>query len=425
MRWKFVAVFLFALAVNFGLGFKMGMTRPMESDSYYFWELARSMADGDGYRVRDGFWPDAPSMSRLPGWPFLVSVALKMFGDSDPHAVMRATALLVNAFASLSVCILAYLLFRGRAIGVVSGLAYVLHPGALFFAYSGLSEPLFVFLVATGISLCLWAWAVLRERLAGALQGMSCVALGAVLLGYACLVRVNFLLWGFILLGWWIFLIASKSAAGRNSFAPIVLSALLFLAPACFWAMRNYAVCGRFPVFSTLEGQTFYGGNNSIVAEDLEQWGYWVFPDQIPGEKKMREMATAMSELDVSDYYVNKGKCFLRQNWFSLPRLWLGKLTRAYVPVPWKPVLGSYLVSAYRWILYAGVAIGLLLCWREVYVPYRVSLAAMAITSVATVLVFWGCARFAFVFEPFFMPLFGAGIVHIASHCRHGITRAR
>jgi hypothetical protein len=147
------------------------------------------------------------------------------------------------------------------------------------------------------------------------------------------------------------------------------------------------------------------------VANTLGYWGYWVFPDSIPGETTMAELSKTMSEYEVDEYYFKNGKEYLQQNWFTLPRLLLGKFIRAYVPIPFAPIWETYVASLYRWLLYFGTVIGLCFGWKKVSPIYRVCLVSMALTNFVTVMVFLGYVRFAFALEPFFLPLFGIGAI--------------
>jgi hypothetical protein len=420
-----VVVFAVALIVRLGLAWKMGMGRPMESDSHYYLQLATSLAHGQGYVVRDGFWPNVPSMQRLPGWPCVIAVALRVLPFASGDAVMRVLCVAVDSLNALLIAWLAWKLFAGIRIAVMAGLAYALHPSALFLTYNGESEPLFVLLCLGGFL------AVLR--------GGPRLYLAALLFGLACLVRVNYVLWvGAILvpvlLQWVSGRRQAAGAAGRRcspegvrepfrlpgiysrSLALSLVSVLLFSLPSLLWAVRNYHVCGHFPVLSTLRGQTFYGGNNPVVANTMELWGYWVFPDAIPGESKAAEMARTMSEYDLDVYYFGRGKAYVAKEWFSLPRLVLGKLIRAYVPVPWKPNWLSYGVGGYRLILYGLSIIGLCWFWKGMPGGYRVWFAFMVLINVFTVAVFWGCFRFAFALEPFLLPFAAAAVSRLASH---------
>jgi hypothetical protein len=194
--------------------------------------------------------------------------------------------------------------------------------------------------------------------------------------------------------------------------ARCLLATVLFLIPSTLWACRNYGICGHFPVLSTLRGQTFYGGNNDVVANDLEYWGYWVFPNSIPGETTMLALAASLSEYQVDCYYFTKGKDYARKNWFAMPRLLLGKAIRAYVPVPWKPGLGAYVVSAFRWVVFLSALIGIYLLWRRLNTGCLIIVGAMAMTNLFTVLMFWGCARFSFALEPFLLPFSACAVCY-------------
>jgi hypothetical protein len=98
---------------------------------------------------------------------------------------------------------------------------------------------------------------------------------------------------------------------------------------------------------------------------------------------------------------------FVENNPACMPALFLGKLVRAYVPVPWKWSVGTLSVSLFRWILYGVAFAGMFKTWRQVSQVYRVGFVAMLLTSVTAVVVFWGCARFAFALEPFMIPFAG------------------
>jgi 4-amino-4-deoxy-L-arabinose transferase-like glycosyltransferase len=417
-KWVLPAVFCLALVVNMGLGLKLGLNRPMQSDSYYYYQLAVSLADGKGYVVRDGFWPDSPSMRRLPAWPFLVSLALRVLPSAPPGVVMRVLSLVMNALAAVLIAALTRRIFRNKWATLLSGIAYALYPTALLLAYEGLSEPLFVFTVALGTLLLLSPFsAPLREppRPPPTVLRPLSSAFGFLCLGCACLVRANFVAWVFFfapaaVVG----LLRAKAPRSRREILPLALGILFFLVPPGLWATRNYRICDAFPVFSALRGQTFYGGNNAVVAGSREYWGYWVFPNNIPGETPMVELAAKMTEYEVDAYYYNKGKEFLCSNPSRIPKLLLGKIVRAYVPVPWKLRLGSVVVCTVRAALYLGFLIGIFFFWHRTEVIYRAIFLAMIATNVFTVLVFYGYSRFTFALEPFLIPFAAMGLVAAA-----------
>lgn len=392
-----VVIFVCAFLVNMVVGVKGGLARPMQSDASYYLKIASSLAQGQGFMLHEGFWPNTPTMSRSPAWPFVVSGVLRLFPSVSPDLAMRLLALGLNAGLAVLVAGLAFRITRKMGVAMVAGLAYVIHPVALYLAYEGESEILFLILAVGGTSFLLstsrWRW------------------LGFLLLGSASLVRANFVLWivFFAILSAALMLLFRDQISRRWVWQGI-LAVILFLLPPMLWAGRNYHVCGHFPVFSTLRGQTLYGGNNPVVANDLEYWGYWIFPNSIPGETPMVTLSETKSEFEVDCYYYSLGKKYIRDHWFSMPRLLLGKVIRAYVPVPWKPNWGSYAVSAYRWLLYGLAVVGLCLIGRGVGRVYGTVISAMLVTNVITVLVFWGCGRFAFAVEPFLLPFAAVAI---------------
>ena len=501
-RQTLVVVIVIALILNFGVAFTLGVNRPMESDSFYFLCIAKSLATGHGYMLTEGFWPDVPTMSRAPGWPFVVSLALRMAPGVNPDVVMRLLSCTLNAIAAVLVAMLAgrvirYSLFvigggkRVKSYGLsvirntkneqpitnnsaegspnnlsaIAGCIYAAYPVALYEAYEGTSEILFIVLALIGTLLIISAKAPIVSNWRR--------WLGFLVMGCAVLVRPNFITWigfvGLLVIGYWLSVRLSPSpfrgegwgegapkpantphpnplpqgerekdlallplpsgervgvrvsspllsrpwmARVRGSLTRLFKLKLfsfafcmtLFLVPSFFWAIRNYHVCGHFPVLSTLRGQTFYGGNNSVVANTLDLWGYWVFPNSIPGERPMYELSHTMSEQEVDVYYFDKGKAWVKSHWSEMPRLVLGKLVRAYVPIPWKPSLKSWFVAAWRWGIYVAGIAGILLTWRRWPFSLKLIFSAMVLSNVMTVVFFWGCARFAFELDPFLIP---------------------
>lgn len=391
-----LAVLAIALVVNLGAAVALGLRRPMASDAFYFRDIARNLASGKGYRQTESLWPGTLTMMRLPGWPFVVAGVFRIAPGADPDLAMRLTAIAVNNAAAAAVALLAVRLFGLPSLGIFSGALYALHPTGIYSTYTGLSEPLFALTMVGGVLLLLS-------------RGIACNMAGFVLVGYACLVRPNYILWGAAAAGI-VALLALKRRIplDRRTVAVGVAGIVLTGLPLLGWAARNYGVCGKFPVVSTIRGQTFYGGNNEVVAGSRLYWGYWVFPDDVPGERKMAELAKCMSEVEIDQYYQGKGLAYIRDNPRAIPMLCLGKLVRGFVPVPWNVTVETLAVSAYRWLLYIASVLGVVFVWRTVDMRYRVAFLGMFLATVATVVWFWGCARFAFAFEPFLIPFAAA-----------------
>jgi hypothetical protein len=168
-------------------------------------------------------------------------------------------------------------------------------------------------------------------------------------------------------------------------------------------------------------------------------WGYWIFPNSIPGETPMAELAQTMNELEVDDYYTQQGMTFVKTHWRQMPKLLVGKLIRAYIPIPWTRSMGTIVVSLYRALVglfsLAGIAALLGMYKRSEFLllrspfkttqtrtrhpspitHYSLLITALVLTNVSTVLIFWGCARFAFAIEPFFYPFSGLAAVGVVT----------
>jgi hypothetical protein len=375
-----LAVAGFAVLINGVLGWKLGLGSEVVSDAHYYQQLAQSVAAGEGYRVKDSFWPDSPSMRRMPGWPLLVAGIYSLGGSASPDVSMRLLCLLLNVGVAVLVALLALRLFR----------------------HCGLSEPLFLVLCLGGFLVLLssrpWRWLV-----------------GSLIMGLAVLTRANFLLWGLAFAGLLLIRSLLTRTFSLRAVSLVAIGLALFLAPVSVWVARNYRVSGHFPVVSTVRGQTFYGGNNTVVANDLSQWGYWVFPDSIPGETPMRQLATTMSEYEVDAYYYAKGQSYVRQNFRFMPRLWLGKLIRGYGPVPWNPSLGGYAQGLFRGAVFILALIGCGIAWRRCLGVASLGVAALVGINVLTMLVFWGSPRFSLAIEPFLLPLAAFAVFQIAA----------
>lgn len=399
---------LLALLLGLGWSAAQGLGRPMTSDAEYYLDIAKHLASGQGYRLTASFWPEQPTMSRSPAWPFTVSLLLRVLPATvAPDLAMRMLAILLNAGVAALVAVLAWRLFPGPRAAWVAGLGYAIYPQAWYLADTGASEIVFLFLTLAGAQ--------------GILTGRWWSAGGFLCLGLAALSRANFVLWIAVAapLGLLLYTRDLVGPAWRDRVLITVFAVSLFAAPTLFWALRNYRVSGAFPVLSTLRGQTFYGGNNAVVADQVEWWGYWIFPNSIPGETPMAELARqGLSELDVDRHYYQRGMDYLRENRAAMPRLWLGKLVRAYVPLPWKVSLPAYAIGVFRLVLGLAFLCGLCRGWYLIDVRYRIVLIAMVLTNAVTVVMFWGCARFAFALEPFLMPIAAGRLIgHLRCHC--------
>lgn len=393
---------LIALVAALSNGIFLAVLKPsreLESDAPYFLSLAENLAHGKGYLNNLSPWPSTPATDRMPVWPFIVSGFVRAAPHRNPRALIRIAGAIFNVLTAVVIWLLSRRFSRNRGSASLAALMYSFYPPALYLADQGMSEVVFVFLLFLGL-LCLdkGAWAI-------------CAAL----LGLACLTRPNLLLLlPVAALLFWLQKRAHGSAVGRLGAWRGLFLACIFLLPTALWTLRNLGVSGRFPVISTLSGQTLYGSNNSVVMEKVEYWGYWITPDWIPGEKSKRDLASTLSPVEVDQYYSHRGLQFIKASGLSLPRLLLGKLIRAYVPVPWNASFATYGAFGAR-LLVLALFFATARFWK-LTVPRLFTFAIWAafLVNTATTLIYYGSARFSFWVECLMVPCVGIGLVEMA-----------
>jgi hypothetical protein len=365
------------------------------SDGPFYISIARNLAAGKGYILTDSFWPNEVTMGRAPVWPAILAVPAFLFPGASDHQLLRVTAACLNILSALLFFGIAWALSRNTRAAVIAGLCYAIYPVSLALTSGGFSEIPYVFLAATGILMILLGGKLLYP--------------GVLVMGLAPLVRSNFIALPVM--------VALAALAARHLLPPFswarmwprfaVLAGLFWL-PSAMWIVRNYALSGDFPVLSTLEGEALYGANNDRVASDLADWGYWVMPDGIPGELPKRVLAQSMSERQMDRYYHGKAVAFLKQHWFELPRFEVGKMIRAFIPVPWVANWTSYAVFFFRALLYAAILLTLP-ALRASDPRYRLIVTGMFLVVLLTVLVYYGTYRFTFCAEVFMIPIVAIG----------------
>lgn len=364
-----------------------------------YMEIGQSLASGNGYKNPVGFWPDAPDYSRMPGWPAIISLGIRVARGSPPEAVSRFTDAVCLSLAGAFFCALCRLLGVGTKLSAAAGMAVSLSPSLVALSVDGMSEVSFVMIIAIGLTML---FADRRWLLPGAL-----------VLGTATLVRANFILVPPLVLLLALLLRSFRAQLlSRVKLGPALLACALATAPVLLWTLRNAAVTGRFPYPCSGEGQLMYGGNNEITANNLEDWGYWVMPDLVPGEKSKVTLARELgTDLALDDYYHKQAMDWIKSHLSALPRLELGKFVRAFVPIPWVPRAESYAVFFCRFLLYAFWIALLPYWWRHMNRAYLLFFVAMAITQILTTAMYYGIYRFTHCYvEVLFVPCIALGL---------------
>ncbi len=379
---------LAALACAIGL---WGPARAVDKgDAEQYLAIGRSLAEGHGYKDTVGLWPDLTSYDRMPGWPFIIAAVLKLAPWAEENAADRFAGAFCLALTALFFTIFQRRLGINAGLAVVGSLAVALSPGMVAMAMGGLSEAAFLALLAGAIAALL---AARRWHYAA-----------AVLFGLTPLVRTNFVLAPFFLALLLLVFPMARRRLGDYGLLRLAMLLLIATLPTLLWAMRNRSLTGRFPVLSSLERETLWGANNPVVANDLMFWGYWIIPDNVPGETPKSELARGRTDIELSDYYHAQAMAWIKGNLPNLPRFILGKLVRGFVPMPWLPVAGTWIAFSYRFVLDFLYLLLARWWWPSVSRLYLLVCLTALLVNLVTVVIYYGSFRFTHCAVEVFFP---------------------
>lgn len=237
---------------------------PPSADEVQFNNLARMVAQGQGYRLS---LESRPTSFRAPGFPLFLAGLYATVGENYPLAY--GAFCLLGAAACLFTFELAclYLTETGAWLAAIFLAIYLPH---IFWATLFCSENLFIPCLTLGL------WLFGRYQQTG--SGWLLFSAGLTL-GWATLTRP------FALLLLPILLLLLLAAGWRHKQLPIravlilVFSFAGIIAP---WTFRNYHVHGELVLITTNGGSTFYGGNNQRVVNEPRALGYWVSTTELP-----------------------------------------------------------------------------------------------------------------------------------------------
>jgi hypothetical protein len=371
---------------------------PIEGDGAQYVSLAQSLAANRGYYLDISVWPDQPNMGRAPLWPALLSVPLRVLPHADPSFVTRCTgAILHGISASLLVMLTFQLTGRVKASAFAGAILAAYAPGTGL-VIGGYSEISYVAAMLAGLVLFF--------------EGGFLTYAGALLGGAAVLARPNYVALPILLL----LLLAvfrPRVLFQKRCFVFAVAASSLFYMLPALWIVRNYAVSGHFPILSATEGETLYGGNNPLVESELNLWGYWITPNDIPGERSKLELSREKTEAQVNTYYHDKGMRYIREHLSALPLLVVGKIIRGFVPIALSPsptpLLAKVVVASFRLFLYIAFLTSFRF-WRPRNKTFDAIVTSMFLTTLLTTVVYYGSFRLTFCLEPFLIPFIAAGV---------------
>ena len=387
MKWRWlISILAVALLFRLAMVAVVRVDKTPSSDEAILVGLAASMADGKGYQLDAGtYWTHQPTLIQSPGWPALLSIPFRALPASWRWPAARVMAIGFDSLAAVLLAVLAARLGAGRKAAAAAGFLYALNPVLAGVAAQLTRESAAVFFML------LFMIAVSG----GSPRRVPRFLAAGLCLGYACLIRSNWLLMAPFFAAAFLWF---QRAHFLRTLALLAVLAIGVLATQAPWLIRNAHVYRKFPVFGAGGGETLYGGNNDqSAAVGGPYWGYFVFPDKISGETPLRELAGRMSELEVDEYYRARARQWLAANPRKLPGLVLGKLVRAYVPVPRTRGAAVLAGSAYRWLIYALAGAGLWMLWRRrarVGGEALAAIIAVGAAPFATVVVFCGYFRY-------------------------------
>lgn len=267
-----VAVFLAVLGfmVRLSVAIWLGLSAPPEpgSDGKEYDTYAWNVAQGNGYR---GMSPDVADQNHLtayrPPGPSLVWAGLySVFGHR--YDVIRIANCLFGALTVLFVFEIGRRCYDDR-VGLFAAVIYAVFPTALINTVGLMSEPL------GNLSFLAFIWAslVFGER-----PTWRSAAIAGVMCGIAIQMRANAILMMPFLALWVLWQFRNRwQAMLQACLIPILAVAMMIP-----WTVRNYIVFDTFIPMSTMGGSVLLQGNNDVVANDPELYGYNVWDTTIP-----------------------------------------------------------------------------------------------------------------------------------------------
>jgi 4-amino-4-deoxy-L-arabinose transferase-like glycosyltransferase len=233
------------------------------NDTFFYESAAAQLARGHGFSNLLG----QPTAHWPPGFPFLVSLLYRAFGEH------RGLALGLNVVLATATTILVYLVAQrmfGRLGARIAGGAHAILPGPIFMTALFLSETLFAFMLVGFLALVLF---LPNRRWMPAVLGVA--------VGLTALTRGEGMLLPVIPLAIWWGRVPRRVFTRRA--AVLVAVAGITILP---WTIRNASVMGAFIPVSTNASSTLWAGHNPKANGGPT---YYLPPSiarQIPGQGK-------------------------------------------------------------------------------------------------------------------------------------------
>jgi len=315
------------LAVQYYLQEMVVPTRQfvIEGDAEGYWHLAHCLAEGQPYQI----YTPPRMVLRMPGFPLLLAVSIRLFGDSLLAA--RLVLATIGAVGSVGVYQLGYRLFSHRT-GLIAGGMAAVSPIFVGFSAIELTETVFAVSLVLGL-VPLARWSRSESELADPsvslppesstpLTTASTARAGAIAglwAGVGCYLRPSWLLFPACLMLW---LWGLKPTRNRLWLGVWTVGCMLTsLLP---WGLRNQQVTGHFTLTTFWMGPSLYDGWN---------------PENMTGDSNMaffdqENLMSRMSEYEMDREYRQRAWAFAFQNPGRVLALAWKKTLRYWNPYP-------------------------------------------------------------------------------------------
>ncbi|MGQ0634381.1 MAG: ArnT family glycosyltransferase [Planctomycetaceae bacterium] len=265
--WLLVAV---GFVARLGLAIALGLNKPPEpgSDPEEYDTYAWNVTQGRGYR---GMSPDVADRDHLtayrpPGTSLVWAGFYSVFGHR--YDVIRILHCVAGALSVWVLFRIGLLCFSER-ISLLAAAVYAVFPTALLSSTELMAEALGI-LYFLGF---IWSSLDFARRPSWARS-----AIAGMLLGLGILTRANFVVMLPLILLW----IVWQFRFDRKAMVQALLIPTLAVASLIPWTARNYLVFHEFIPLSTMGGSVLLQGNNDLVANVPELYGYNIWDTRIP-----------------------------------------------------------------------------------------------------------------------------------------------
>ncbi len=304
-------IIILAVALALRLGAILAIDDPQqvprsadESDAPTYYVIADNIIAGNGYTYGEDLPPTA---KRTPGYPLFITSIFKIFGR-DFNWIRYAQAG-VDVLTAYLVFLLAVIVFKTRAVGLLASLAYALYPPAILSSTYILTETLYTFFL---VFFAVMAILALRGR------GWPFYLVSGIALGVSSLIRP-----GIVFLP--VALLVMALIVRPRAWAGILMLTLAFAVTLLPWVIRNNRDLGKPIPTSTLVGSNLYKGSHLASGGAYPMSSDSLFSDdlkiRLSGAGEVRRDSILRAEAMQTIMSNKKEAALLAVK--KIPRLWL------------------------------------------------------------------------------------------------------